>query len=88
MEANAMFTLNSDTNFHAWATLAGDDHVHMTMNALDPALPYDNTCHYNMGVNCHVFHDCNAFAYESTIPITVQGFGHNLSTIVIGWGTV
>jgi len=46
-----------DVNFHAWSTLADDDHMHTTMNALDPNLPCNDTCHHDTGANHHVFHN-------------------------------
>ena len=81
--------LSSDINFHVWSMQTDDNHVHTMVNALDPTLPQSNTCHHDTGTNCHVFHDRNAFeTYKSTEPITVHGFGHNLSTTMIGRGTV
>jgi hypothetical protein len=88
-DVNAVFTPSSDVNSHAWSILADDEPVHITVNALDPNLSRDDTCHHDTGANRHVFHNRNAFAtYEPTQPVTVRGFGNNLSTIAIGCGTV
>jgi len=52
-------------------------------------MPHDDTCHHDSGANRHVFHDCNAFEeYEPIPPLTVRGFGENLSAITIGKGSV
>ena len=89
LDIGATLISSSDVNFHAWSTLADDDHVHTTMNALDPSLPHNDICHHDTGANRHVFRDQNAFeTYELTTPITMRGFGHNLSMIATGCGTV
>ncbi len=88
-DISAALISSSDINFHAWSTLADDDHVHTTVNTLDPSLPCNDICHHDTGTNCHVFHDQNAFeTYELTTPITMWGFGHNLSMIATGCGTM
>lgn len=88
-DINAMLTSGSDISFHAWSTLADGNHVHTTMNTLDPNLPHDDTCHHDSGMNHHVFHNCNAFeTYEPTNPLMVCGFGHNLSMTAIEYGMV
>jgi hypothetical protein len=49
----------------------------------------DNSCHHDSGANRHVFHDRSAFEhYESIAPLTVKGFGENLSAVAIGRGSV
>jgi hypothetical protein len=74
-----------DVSFYTWNTLTDDSHMHTTINTLDPTLPHDDTCYHDMGANCHVFHDHYAFkTYELTDPIIVCGFGHNLSTVMVG----
>ncbi len=88
LDVSATLISDSDVNFHAWSTLADDGHMHTTVNALDPNLPCNDTCHHDTSANCHVFHDQNAFeTYKPTDPITMQGFSHNLLTIVIGFRT-
>ena len=89
LDIGATLISSSDVNFHAWSTLADDDHMHTTVNTLDPSLPHNDICHHNTGANRHVFHNRNAFeTYEPTAPVTMQGFGHNLSTITTGCGTM
>jgi hypothetical protein len=86
-QANAVLT--SDISYHAWTTTANDSVAHTTLPVLNPAIPRDNSCHHDSGANRHVFHDRSAFEhYESIPPLTVKGFGQNLSAVAIGRGTV
>ena len=86
-QANAALTPN--TTFHVWVTTTDDNIAHTTLPVLNPALPRDNSCHHDSGANRHVFHDRSAFEhYESIPPLTVKGFGQNLSAVAIGCGTV
>jgi hypothetical protein len=85
----ANLALSTDTNFYAWNTLTDNSIAHTTLPILSPTLPRDNSCHHDSSANHHVFHDRNAFeVYKEIPPLTVKGFGKNLSTIAIGWGTI
>ena len=49
----------------------------------------DDPCHYDLGTNHHVFNNQDTFeAYHRIQPLMVKGFGHDLTTRAIGWGTV
>jgi gag-polypeptide of LTR copia-type len=81
--------LTSDPISHVWSTHVDDDSVVTTLPVLNQALAQENSFHYDSGANRHVFHDRDAFDdYESITPLTVKGFGHNLSTVAIGKGSV
>jgi gag-polypeptide of LTR copia-type len=46
-------------------------------------------CHYDSGANRHVFNNRAAFeTYQRIQPVLVSGFGHDISTLAIGCGTV
>jgi hypothetical protein len=82
-------TLESGQTFHAWSTLLNNENIHMTLPILNNALLRDNSCNYDSGANHHVFHDRSVFEqYENITPLTVKGFGQNLSALAIGRGTV
>jgi len=88
--ANSVLTSNEpDMKFYAWCTQVDDLAIHATLPVLNPALPRDNHCHHDSGANRHVFHDRSSFEHYETIPpLTVKGFGQNLSAVAIGRGTV
>ena len=63
--------------------------VQTTLPVLNHTIPIDNSCYHDSGANRHVFHDRDVFEqYESIQPLTVKGFGRNLSALAIGRGTV
>ena len=77
------------TDFYAWGTEACDTIAQTTLPVLNPHIPLDNSCHHDSGANWHVFHDRSAFEeYQPISPVTVKGFGHNLSTVAIRKGNV
>jgi hypothetical protein len=87
--SQANSALTPDTNFYAWSTQFEDTVAHTSLPVLNPALPRDNACHHDSGANRHVFHDKSAFEHYQTIPpLSVKGFGQNLSAVAIGRGTV
>ena len=82
-------TLESGQTFHAWSTQLNDENIQTTLPILNNALLRDNSCNYDSGANRHVFHDRSIFEqYENIPPLTVKGFGQNLSALAIGRGTV
>ena len=86
-QANA--ALLSDPTCYAWNTQLDDNIIQATLPVLNLSISRDNTCHHDSGANCHVFHDRSVFEqYEAIQPLTVKGFGHNLSTVAIGQGSV
>ena len=86
-QANAALTL--DIDYYAWNTMLNETVAQATLPILNPYLPRDNSCHHDSSANRHVFHDRSAFQdYEEIAPLTVKGFGHNLSATAIGRGTV
>ena len=86
-QANA--ALLPDPTCYAWNTHLDDSVIHATLPILNHSFPRDNTCHHDSGANRHVFHDQSIFKrYEAITPLTVKGFGHNLSTVAIGQGSV
>jgi hypothetical protein len=81
--------MSSDTNCYAWNIQSDDEAVFATLPVLNQSLPRDNSCHHDSGANRHVFHDRSVFEhYESIQPLTVKGFGQNLSAVAIGRGSV
>jgi hypothetical protein len=85
----ANLTASSETDFHAWSTHLDNNTVLATLPVLNNSLPRDNSCHHDSGANRHVFHDrCTFEEYKTIPPLTVKGFGQNLSAIAIGRGTV
>jgi hypothetical protein len=50
----------------------------------------DDSCNHDTGATRHIFHDQKLFHnYKRlNIPLTVKGFGFNLSTIALGKGTI
>ena len=88
-DTHANAVLLPDADFYAWNTIHSETVAHATLPVLSPSIPKDNSCHHDSGANRHVFHDRSAFEdYENITPITVKGFGHNLSAMAIGRGTV
>jgi len=84
-DAHVNSSLMTDMNCHAWNTITCDSVAQATLPILNPDLPRDNTCHHDSGVNHHIFHDRSTFKeYDSIAPLTVKGFGHDLSAMVIG----
>jgi hypothetical protein len=80
---------NIATDFYAWNTQVCDTVAQITLPVLNPHLPRDNACHHDSGANRHVFHDRSAFEdYKTISPLTVKGFGHNLSAVAIGKGNI
>jgi hypothetical protein len=89
LATQANLTASSETDFHAWSTHLDNNTILATLSVLNNTLPRDNSCHHDSGANCHVFHDCSAFEdYKTIPPLTVKGFGQNLSAIAIGRGTI
>jgi hypothetical protein len=77
----------------AWNTFLDDtipsDPAVAQLSVLSVQLPRTDLCHYDSGANRHVFHDRTAFdTYETITPTPVKGFGHKLSAMAIGRGTV
>jgi hypothetical protein len=89
--AHVNTTLSNDASsqYHVWSTQLDNHIVLTTLPILNLALPLDNSCHHDSGANRHVFHDRTVFEhYEHIKPLTVKGFGKNLSTVAIGQGSV
>jgi hypothetical protein len=60
-----------------------------SLPVLEHNLQHSDDCHHDSAANRHVFHDKTAFESYTTIePLAVKGFGHDLSTVAIGHGTV
>ena len=79
----------SDFAPHVWTTYIPDEDIFTTLPILNLSLTPDNSCHHDSGANRHVFHNCDTFhTYDTIMPLTVKGFGHNLSTLAIGQGTI
>jgi hypothetical protein len=88
-EAKCAITSASDTTCYAWHTQSNDEAVFATLPVLNHSLPRDNSCYHDSGANRHVFHNRSVFEqYESIQPLTVKGFGENLSTVAIGRGAI
>jgi Pol polyprotein len=88
-ETHANSLLMPDINCHIWNTTLCDSVAQATLPILNLHMPCDNTCHHDSSTNCHVFHDRSAFEdYKVITPLTVKGFGHNLSALAIGQGNV
>jgi hypothetical protein len=70
-------------------TDSGNDVIVASLPILsDTSIP-NQSCYYDCGANRHVFHDRAAFeTYDTIPPLSVKGFGHHLSTVAIGRGTV
>jgi hypothetical protein len=92
LDNGAEETTPSDPNqtpFYAWTTHLDDEIMVATLPVLDASLTRENHCHHDSGANRHVFHDRNVFEkYHSIPPLTVKGFGKNLSAVAIGYGNV
>jgi hypothetical protein len=87
IQANAV--LSPKHEYFVWTTILDQNTAHTTLPVLNSALLRDNSCHYDSGANHHVFHDRSAFEkYERTPPLTVKGFGQNLSAVAIGRGSI
>ena len=87
--SHASSVLSGDNKLYAWCTQVDDAAIHATLPVLNLAIPRDNHCHHDSGANRHVFHDQSSFEHYETIPpLTVKGFGQNLSAVAIGRGTV
>jgi hypothetical protein len=70
-------------------TSLDDELIVASLPVLDEDLPHTDHCHHGSAANCHVFHDRTAFEeYNSITPLSVKGFGHNLSTVAVGCGSV
>jgi gag-polypeptide of LTR copia-type len=81
--------LSSEPTYYAWATHFDNQNAQTTLPVLNYALPSDNSCYHDSGANRHVFHDRSAFEqYETIQPLTVKGFGQDLSATAIGRGSV
>jgi hypothetical protein len=71
-----------------WESHLNDDALVATLPVLQNTLPADS-CYYDCGANRHVFNDRTAFeTYEQTQPVSVKGFGHDLSAVAVGRGSV
>jgi gag-polypeptide of LTR copia-type len=65
------------------------DVIVASLPVLEQSMTRSDSCHHDSGANRHVFHDKTAFeTYEAIHPVAVSGFGHNVSAIAIGRGTV
>jgi hypothetical protein len=81
--------LSPKDDYHIWNTHIDHTAARTTLPILNSALLRDNSCHYDSGANRHVFHDISAFEqYKSTLPLTVKGFGQNLSAVAVGRGQI
>jgi gag-polypeptide of LTR copia-type len=86
---HANSVLSSDSTCYVWRTHVVDQTALTTLPILNYALPCDNSCYHDSGANRHVFHDRTAFEeYDTIEPLTVKGFGQNLSAVAIGQGSV
>jgi hypothetical protein len=71
------------------AAFVDDDPAVASLPVLSEDFPKSDACFYDSGANRHVFHDRSVFeSYETTLPLSVKGFGENLSTTAIGRGSV
>jgi hypothetical protein len=87
--AHANAAVSFDPTCHVWASFLDDVAIQTTLPVLNRAVPIDNACYHDSGANRHVFHDRHVFEqYESITPLTVKGFGRNLSALAVGRGTV
>lgn len=72
-----------------WNTQVETDCLVANLPILTTGTPKDDACHYDSGANRHVFHDQTAFQnYRKINPLTVRGFGRNLTATAVGCGNV
>jgi hypothetical protein len=66
------------------------EEVLVDASALSLNTSKDDSCNHDTGAMRHIFHDQKLFHnYEKLdTPLTVKGFGSNLSTIALGKGTI
>ena len=82
-------TITNETPIYAWNTHLDNEVIVASLPVLEHHLQHSDDCHHDSAANRHVFHDKTAFeTYTSIEPLTVSGFGRNLSTVAIGRGTV
>jgi hypothetical protein len=72
-----------------WNTNLDNELIIANLPILEQSLPHTDHCHHDSAANKHVFHDRTAFEhYEVIPPLSVKGFGRNLSTVAVGRGAV
>ncbi len=87
--SHANSALASEPTYHAWCVTTDSTVTHTTLPILNLSVPRDNSCHHDSGANQCVFHNHSTFIdYQSIPPLTIKGFGKNLSAIAIGYGSV
>jgi hypothetical protein len=81
--------ITNETPVYVWNTLLGNELIIASLPILEHELQHSDDCYHDSAANRHVFHDKSAFeTYTSIEPLSVKGFGRNLSTVAIGRGTV
>jgi gag-polypeptide of LTR copia-type len=92
-------TVDDDPHIHSvvsnevpsYVSNVDSDNVIIVANLpiLSDTVTPNSSCYYDSGANRHVFHDRAAFeTYDAITPLTVKGFGHHLSTVAIGRGSI
>ena len=81
--------VSNETPFYAWHVRLDDEVMVATLPVLEDTMQRTDACHHDSGANRHVFHDKTAFeTYCPIEPVSVSGFGRNLSAAAVGRGTV
>ena len=77
------------TNESPYSLHVSNELIIASLPLLEEDLPQNYNCYHDSAVNRHVFHDRSAFdCYQSIDPLSVKGFGCDLSTVTIGRGNV
>lgn len=77
------------TNESPYPLHVGNELIIASLPLLEEDLPQNDNCYHDSAANRHVFHDRSAFdRYQSIDPLSVKGFGRDLSTVAIGRGNV
>ena len=81
--------VSNEGPYFAWHARLDDKIMVATLPVLEDTMPRTDTCHHDSGANRHVFHDKSVFeTYYPIEPVSVSGFGRNLSAAAVGRGTV
>jgi hypothetical protein len=90
-EANRHLTDGEHYTFMLQTDSDPDDrgNPEVSLPILNMALARSNDLYHDSGSNRHVFYDRSSFTeYTPIPPLTVKGFGNQLSTLAVGRGTV
>jgi Pol polyprotein, beta-barrel domain len=72
-----------------WNTHLNNELIVATLPVLEVSIPHNNHCYYDSGANRHIFNNRSAFkSYQAIEPLAVKGFGHDLTTLAVGQGSV